>query len=177
MSIRSAFVLTLTALVLFHATACDQNTQTVSMNAPQMEGSPPQPPMAEYFAYHNDQGMLNDMSIADIHFVPHSPYLSGAGEARLERYAELLAGTGGTICYDTRSTDNDMIEARLALVREFLAHAVPGKNLINVEVGMAGGRGMLATEAIAGQDVAIQPEPRGTAYNLNRASGGGGGGN
>lgn len=156
--------------------ACSQN-QTQSMNGPQTDESPPQPEMAEYFANHNDQGMMHDMSIADIHFIPHSPHLSGAGEARLERYAELLAATGGTLCYDTRLDDKELLDARLAMAREFLAHAVPGKNEIGVELGMAGGRGMIASEAIAGQGVAKQPEQRGPAYNLNvqgSSSGGGG---
>ncbi|MBK8270333.1 MAG: hypothetical protein IPK83_19370 [Planctomycetes bacterium] len=164
------------ALILALCFACNQNTQTTSMNGPQMEESPPQPEMAEYFANHNDQGMISDMSIADIHFIPHTPNLSGAGEARLERYAELLATTGGTLCYDTRMDNKELLDARLAMAREFLAHAVPGKNEVRVELGMAGGRGMTASEAIAGQGVARQPEQRGSAYKLNvkgPSSGGG----
>jgi hypothetical protein len=165
------------ALLLALGLACNPQ-ETVSMNGPQREDSPPQPEMAEYFANHNDQGMMHDMSIADLHFIPHSPNLSGAGEARLERYAELLATSGGTLCYDTRIENKELLDARLAMAREFLAHAVPGRNEVRVELGMAGGRGMMATEAIAGQGVARQPEARGPAYNLNvqsSSSGGGGG--
>lgn len=157
------------------ATACQPN-ETMSMNAPQTEDSPPQPEMAEYYAYHNDQGMMSDLSIADIHFIPHQANLSGVGEARLERYAELLATSGGTLCYDTRMADDALVQARLAMAREFLAHAVPGKNQIDVVLGLPGGRGMLATEALGGQGIARQPEPRGTAYKLNSGGGGGGGG-
>ncbi|HWL94187.1 MAG TPA: hypothetical protein VNT79_11705 [Phycisphaerae bacterium] len=156
-------------------TACDQQTETVSMNAPQVEESPPQPEMAEYFAYHNDQGMMSDRSIADIHFVPHCPELSGAGEARLERYAELLATSGGTLWYDTSLGDRELVEARLAMASEFLAHAMPGKTEIKLELGMAGGRGMTAAEAIPGQGVARQPEKRGSAYKLKNSVGGMGG--
>ncbi len=166
--------LALVAACLVMTTGCQQG-ETVSMNSPQTEDSPPQPGIAEYFAYHNDQGMISDMSIADVHFIPHQASLSGIGEARLERYAELLATTGGTLNYDTRLQDNTLIEARLAIAREFLAHAVPGKNQISVVLGMPGGRGMLATESMGGLGVARQPEPRGTAYRLNETGGGGGG--
>ncbi|MBX3395012.1 MAG: hypothetical protein KF841_06555 [Phycisphaerae bacterium] len=179
MDIRGKLTLAASVMFLAFGSACNQDTETVSMNGPQTEDSPPQPALAEYFANHNDQGMMSDMSIADIHFIPHSPHLSGTGEVRLERYAELLASTGGVLHYDTNLQNSELLEARLAMAREFLAHATPGKNEIKVELGMAGGRGMTAAEAAAGQGVAKQPEQRGRAYNLTNAGGGmgGGGGN
>jgi len=99
--------------------------------------------------------------------VPHSAHLSGTGEARLARYAELLADTGGTLNYDTSLRDKKLVEARLAAARKYLRQQVAGRHVIRVVLGMPGGRGMNAVEAAAAQDVAKQPEPRGTAYHLS----------
>lgn len=141
------------------------------MNAPPQGDSDVRHPMTEYYAYHNDQGMMADMSISDVHFVPHQRYLSGTGEARLERYAELLATTGGRLNYDTSLSDRALIQERISVAEDFLAKAIPSNQRVQVALGGPGGRGMSATEAIAGQEVAKQPEPRGTAYNLIGAGG------
>lgn len=159
------------AILACGLTACVSPEQASRLNAPPQGDSEDRHAMAEYFAYHNDQGMVADMSIADIHFVPHSDRLSGTGEARLERYAELLAATGGTLSYETNLQDENLIEARIANAELFLAQANPGKTTIEVAVGLPGGRGMPATEAIAGQEVARQPEPRDTAYKLRDSTG------
>jgi hypothetical protein len=137
------------------------------LNAPPQGDAPAHPEWVNYYIYHNDQGMLADMSIADIHFVPHSACLSGVGEARLERYAELLAIDGGTINYDPAITDQTLVDARLRCAREFLAQAAETDRRIDVQVGCAGGRGMYNKEATAAEGIAQQPEPRKTAYKLN----------
>jgi len=137
------------------------------LNAPPQGESDAKPEWANYYTYHNDQGMLADMSIADIHFVPHTARLSGVGEARLERYAELLAETGGAIQYDTSAGDKPLVEARLASVRSFLAQVMPGNTDITVAVGLPGGRGMSAHEAADGAAIAKQAEKRQRAYQLN----------
>ncbi|MCG8404792.1 MAG: hypothetical protein MI923_06300 [Phycisphaerales bacterium] len=155
---------------------CIEPEGTSTVNTPSLDDSKEKPILAEYLAYHQDQGLLADLSIADIHFVPHSCYLSGAGEARLERYAELLASTGGTLNYDTRVRDKTLIEARLNTAKAFLAKAFPSDHDIDVISGMPGGRGMVATEAIGGQAVAREPEARGTAYNFGSAGGSSSGG-
>lgn len=136
------------------------------MNAPPQGEGPGRPQWTEVYAYHNDQGMMADMSIADLHFVPGSPELSGTGVARLERYAELLATRGGTLRYDPTIRDDDLIKARLESAASFLRQAMPGDKGIQVVVGGALGRGMTAAEAKTGQDVAMQAEPRGNAYEL-----------
>ena len=136
------------------------------LNSPPQGYSEPQHEMSTYYAYHNDQGMLNDMSLADIHFVPHSAELSATGEARLDRYAELLATSGGTINYDTKIQDPQLIRARINAANDYLKEAVPGTKMIKVAYGLAGGRGMTAAEAKSDKDVARQAEPRKTAYSL-----------
>jgi len=138
------------------------------LNSPPQGYEEPHSPMVAYYVYHNDQGLLADMSIADIHFVAHQSELSGTGEARMARYAELLATTGGTIHYDTSMADDKLLKARLAAANDFLKKTVPGTKMVKVELGLAGGRGMTAREAKAARDVAEQPEPRDNAYHLRK---------
>jgi hypothetical protein len=138
------------------------------LNAPPQGEADEHPAWRDQYTYHNDQGMLADMSIADIHFVPHSSDLSGVGQARLERYAELLATSGGTLNYDTSLTDRDLLDQRLSRARNFLTQVVPGTSRVDVVVGLPGGRGMTSKEAIADKGIAHQPEPRNTAYKLNK---------
>src|SRR6185503_16118755 len=112
------------------------------------------------------QGMMADMSISDIHFIPHSAELSGTGVARLERFAELLSESGGTLNYDTGSTDMALVDRRMATAEAYLAKCMPQSKRVAVVLGMPGGPGMRAKEAIAGQNVAQQPEERTRAYRL-----------
>jgi len=127
--------------------------------------------LAQFFAYHQDQGLMHDRSLADIHFVPGSTHLSGTGEARLARYAELLSDTGGVLNYDTRLDDATLVNGRLDAARKFLSQYNVGGPQIQVALGMPNGRGMPHFETAAGQAVAQQPEPRDTAYRLTGASG------
>lgn len=150
---------------------CIQPEEPTSMNMPPSGDWQRQSELSEYFAYHNDQGMIADRSLSDIHFVPHSVQLSGTGEVRLARYAELLSEEGGTLNYQTAVCDEELIEARLAVARSYLAKACQTGKEINVVLGLPGGRGMSASEATDGQAVAKQPEPRGTAYKLSGAGG------
>lgn len=157
----------LTACWMYAWWGCAANEYT-RLNAPPQGEAPAHPEWVAYYEHHNDQGMLADMSIADIHFVPHSSCLSGVGKVRLERYAELLSADGGTLHYDTLLTDNTLVDARLKVAKDFLAEAAPGTRPIDVLVGIAGGRGMSNKEATAAAGVAQQPEPRKSAYHLNQ---------
>src|ERR1041385_6834533 len=124
--------------------------------------------MASYYAYHNDQAMLADMCITDIHFIPHSAQLSATGQARLERYAELLASSGGTLHYDPTIHDESLVNARVASANVFLNGTPACSKNIHIALGLAGGRGMSSGEASAAKGVAAQPEPRNTAYHLSK---------
>lgn len=163
--IRFRQFLTIAGLTAFLA-GCPYG-ENQRLNAPPQGESESRPEWAEYYTYHNDQGMLADMSIADIHFVPHCAELSGTGEARLARYAELLAARGGTINYETVIDDDKLINDRLKNAKRFLVQALPGKQRVDVVSGIAGGRGMDSKEALAGQAIAKQPETRKNAYQLN----------
>ncbi|HWL95037.1 MAG TPA: hypothetical protein VNT79_16070 [Phycisphaerae bacterium] len=140
-------------------------------NAPPQGDSENPGEISEYFAYHHDQGLLADCSIADLHFIPHSVHLSGTGEARLARYAELLGGDGGLLHYQTSECDEDLVEARLAVARSYLAKSSSTGKPVHVVLGLPGGRGMSAAESSAGQAVARQPEQRGSAYRLAESGG------
>ncbi len=153
------------------AIACNQPEDTTSMNIPPTDPAEARKELAQFFAYHDDQGMMHDRSIADIHFVPGTTYLSGTGEARLARFAELLSDMGGTLNYDTRIQDATLVNGRLGSARQFLQRYNVGGPQIQVALGMSGGRGMSHFETAAGQAVAQQPEPRGTAYRLSGAAG------
>lgn len=145
---------------------CNQPEDTASINTPPYDPAESRKELAEFFAYHQDQGLMADRSIADLHFIPGTTYLSGAGEARLARYAELMQTTGGQINYDTHIGDSSLVQGRLASARQFLSGYTIGNKTIDVQLGLAGGRGMSAEEAVAGRGVAQQPEPRNTAYKL-----------
>jgi len=162
----------LVVTVMLAACACVPQPNE-RLNSPPQGESDRHPGWAAYYTYHNDQGMLADMSIADIHFVPHSTALSGVGEARLARYAELLAARGGTLNYDSALTDDHkgLVNERLCVAKAFMAEAVPGAEAIDVIVGPAGGRGMSAQEALGAEDVAKQAEPRPSAYYLTNREG------
>ncbi len=156
---------------------CHDPEPTITMNSPPGGDDTNRTTVGEYFAYHNDQGMMADLSIADMHFIADSEHLSGTGEARLERYAELLATSGGRLYYDTKIQDATLVDARLRVAREFLMQVSPGSKRIDVVLGMPRGRGMDAVESAAGRGVAQQPEPRDTAYHLTGAVDSGSSGN
>ncbi len=153
----------LTVLLLSASVACWPQ-QGIQENAPPHGDAPEHSSVTEYYAYHNDQGMLADRSIADIHFVPHTAELSGTGIARLDRYAQLLASGGGTLHYDTAIRDQQLLNDRLAAAKEFLDDVSLGE--IRVVSGMPGGLGMGSKEAIGAASVAQKPEPRSSAYSL-----------
>lgn len=157
-------LLVVVSISILLAAGCQ--TPVERMNAPPQGESETKNPLAESFAYHEDQGMLADLSLADLHFVPHSADLSGVGVARLERYAELLASSGGTLNFTTSSRDPELAAERLETANDFLRRAVPGSKPVQVVLGLPRGRGMAGKESVAGKGIAKQPETRLRAYRL-----------
>jgi hypothetical protein len=96
----------------------------------------------------SDNAMLSDMAVHDYYFVPHTTELSGTGAERLSRLAFYLDTYGGTVRYDTMLKDEELVQARIDHVREYLE--VAGTDMAHVEVTamMSGGRMMTAREAI-----------------------------
>ncbi len=116
-----------------------------------------------------DNAILHDMTVADIHFVPHSSELSGTGVYRLDRMIPLLNTYGGTVRYESDLRDEELLNKRLDHVREYLA--VGGCNLDRVDVKpmISGGRPSAA-------DKAILVDLKGTAKPASSGAGGAAGG-
>jgi len=125
---------------LVAGSACHRKT---SMTMEDMRTSP-----RPHFTHMVDNAILHDMSIADIHFVPHTSEISGTGVARLDRMARLLDAYGGTVRYETYLKDDAVIKERLEHVREYLAMEGCNMDRVRVELMVSGGRGVPAERAI-----------------------------
>ena len=99
-----------------------------------------------------DNAILHDMAVVDLHFVAHTPELSGTGVARLDRMATFLDTYGGTVRYDTALFDEDLIQRRLDNVREYLALTGCDMSRVEVKTELSGGRGDRAKKLIAVDD-------------------------
>ncbi len=102
----------------------------------------------EHLKYMTDNAMLHDMSVAEIHFVPHTAELSGTGAARLDRLAPLLDTYGGTVRYETFSPDDALVAQRIENVREYLTLTGCNMDRVQVKPMLSGGRYTPAAEAI-----------------------------
>ncbi len=89
-----------------------------------------------------------DMSIADIHFVPHTARLNDLGARRLDLLSEVLEQYGGTVRYETDSPDGAQVVERLKEAKRYLADIGVDTDKIEVAAKMSGGRGMSATKAL-----------------------------
>ena len=161
--LRSLSRLFVVSVLVIAGTACNKHQSSSDMQLERMNAT--RANYGSHFTYMRDNAVLRDMSVADIHFIPHSAELSGVGEVRLSRMARLLNTYGGTVRYETLADNEAMIKQRLAHVREYLA--LSGCNMERVEIttGMAGGRGMPGDEAV-GKFL------RGTSKNKQSSSGG-----
>lgn len=137
------------------ATLCGMCLWAGCQDPPSRLNAPPQGPsshthkMQDQYTYMNDNALLAEMSMSPAHFIPNRPDISGLGYRRLTRYAELLQQYPGTLYYDGTSDPEPLANERMERIRAFLAEAGVDPNLVKVELGLAGGRGMRATEAIA----------------------------
>ncbi len=132
--------------LVFAAAACNNDQASSKMQSARMDATKAQ--YGSHFTYMTDNAILRDMSVADIHFIPHSAELSGVGEIRLSRMAHLLNTYGGTVRYETLAPDEAMIKQRLAHVREYLVLSGCNMERVVITTGMAGGRGMPGDEAV-----------------------------
>ncbi|MHC4698156.1 MAG: hypothetical protein ACYTFA_15590 [Planctomycetota bacterium] len=151
----------LLSIVLVAGSACNQKLTTTDVQLAQMEETRATP--RPYLSHMVDNAIARDMSVVDFHFVGHTSELSGTGVARLDRMAHFLDAYGGTVRYETLLTDDELINQRLAYVREYLG--LTGCNMERVEVTtmISGGRGMPATKAIEIDEQGAKPEAEGGA--------------
>jgi hypothetical protein len=107
----------------------------------------PNPMQFEYLSM-VDNALLEDMTLNDVHFVPHRPMLNTLGEERLARLATLMQIYGGTIRFNTNLTDEKLIAARTSHVIDFLCDAGLDTSAELLVRDLAGGAGMDAAQAI-----------------------------
>lgn len=100
------------------------------------------------FCQMSDNAMLHDMTVNDIHFVPHTTELSGTGMARLDRMVEYLQTYGGTVRYETHQVDETLVAQRIEHVREYLNLSECDMSRVDVSRMISGGRGTSANKAI-----------------------------
>ncbi len=131
--------------------------------------------MEERLVAMGDNAMLHDMAMAEIHFVPHTTELNTLGERRLERYARLLSDSGGTLSFQSSTTDKEFNEARVASITRFLAEAGIARERITAQVGLRKSTGMRAEEAIQVMERVFAPEQE-SLTNLAGSGGFGTGG-
>lgn len=137
------------------------------LNAPPQGASPRPNEMQDQYVYMVDNGMMHDLCVADVHFVPHTAHLSGLGVRRLNRYAELLESYGGTVHLDTVEANEQLKQARVSAISTHLASAGLNMSNVRVETGMAQGRGLDAPSA-------IRVLAEGTVDDADKGSAGGG---
>lgn len=105
-----------------------------------------------HLTYMVDNAAMQDMSLADFHFVAHTSELSGTGIERLDRLAAILIAYGGVVRYETYLTNDELIGQRMDHAREYLAMAGCDMEVSGVKPMMSGGRGMAADEAVGIRD-------------------------
>ena len=139
--------------------ACNKELTTTQMQHARMDTMMETP--RAHLTYMVDNALLHDMSIAEIHFVPHTRELSGTGIARLDRMALMLDTYGGTVRYETDVTDEEFVQKRLDHVHEYLATTGCDMSRIEVKAMMSGGRGMSAVKAFAAEAKAAEAQDSG----------------
>jgi len=158
------------SLVGFSTVGCASSHPHERLNAPPQGPATGCNTVQEFYAYMSDNALLLDMSLHDQHFLPHQARLSGGGEARLSRYAELLADSGGTLAYQAGEQDQELIDSRLETARRFLAEVRLGKAPIGVELGLAGAPGVDAPYAAESRRVGMAVDITGIV-NSNSGTG------
>ena len=121
--------------------------------APRLNAPPHGPPGEAHdlrltFANMADNALLADMSIADMHFIPHRPQLTMLGKDRLNRLAALMEIHGGTVRFNTSLTDRALIDKRIDVVTDYLSDAGIDTTAEVLVQDHRGGRGMDAIESI-----------------------------
>lgn len=160
------------AAVIVALAGCEK--PPMRLNAPPQGNSENPSTLQESFVYMVDNAMLEDLSMADVHFVPHLAELNGNGARRLERYAKLLTVYGGTIRYTSTRGGEALTAQRLESIGKYLATTGIAPDRVKVTEGLPGGVGMSAREAIAAKAVNIAPEggERAGAYGSMGGRGG-----
>jgi hypothetical protein len=162
--------------ILWVGVGCNEPSDR--LNAPPQGPAERTSPLGDSFVYMVDNAMLEDLSLADIHFVPHTAELNGTGARRLERYAKLLSVYGGAVRYATSIEDDRLVEQRMASIRDYLATTGIAADRIKTNRDLPGGTGMTAKEAIVAKaaSLAAPADSKGSKGGGDYSSGAGMGG-
>ncbi len=144
-------VLALVCVVL--AAGCAQPPQR--LNSPPQGDTIHRSPLQEPYAAMVDNSVLADMTVADIHFAGATAQLSGTGEYRLEKLAQACKVYGGQVRYDTQLQDEQLVQARLKRVEQYLAAAGCDMDKCSVKVGMAATANMPVAQAVKAQQAGL----------------------
>ncbi|MFQ5489323.1 MAG: hypothetical protein ACE5GE_01265 [Phycisphaerae bacterium] len=125
---------------------------TSRLNAPPQGVADHPNQMQPFFTYMTDNAAMSDMDIADVHFVPHTTELNSLGANRLNRMAHFMESYGGTVRYTTHDQDEQLVNQRIAHVKEYLAAAGADMDRVDVQVAMAGSNRTSAEDAIAAEE-------------------------
>ena len=134
------------AVVCLACAAC--NAPSPRLNAPPHGTCESATSLQGMYVYMTDNALLADMTVCDIHFLPHRAMLNDLGRERLSRLASLFVAYGGQVCFDTDSQDEQLVAAREAVITDFLRDAGLDTSKALVRRGMPGGRGLAADQAI-----------------------------
>lgn len=118
------------------------------LNAPPHGSAESVHDMQGVFSYMTDNALLADMSVSDMHFLPHRALLSTLGQQRLSRLAQLINAYGGTIRFNSNLEDEALLDKRSSTIVEYLAELGLDTSSEIVTRDIRGGSGMDASEVI-----------------------------
>lgn len=136
----------LVATTILVGSGCE--TTGTRLNAPPHGTAENVHPMQSMYTHMADNALLADMTISDVHFVPHRAMLNSLGEQRLSRLASLMEMYGGVIRFDTTVEDPELVDQRMATVVDYLCETGLDTSAELVRQDLPGGRGLDATEVI-----------------------------
>ncbi len=139
---------TLCATICTAMLAAGCSSSSPRLNAPPHGVADSVHDMQGTFVYMTDNALLADMSVSDMHFLPHRAMLTTLGEQRLNRLAQLINAYGGTIRFNSNLNDDVLIDKRLTATVDYLSESGIDTSSEVVSRGMRGGSGMDATEVI-----------------------------
>lgn len=143
------------------------NSPQARLNAPP-HGAPPDTAETQgTFVYMADNALLSDMSVSDMHFMPHRAMLTSVGEERVARLVSLMDAYGGDVRLSTDLEDQQLVNARRRVLTEFLTECGVENAASRVVLDMPGARDMWAAEAIEIRvhEGTYSPEKKSTAGN------------
>lgn len=106
----------------------------------------------KHFTAMTSNAAIIDMSVSSTHFIYRTAKLNSLGVYRLKMLAATLAEHGGEVHYDGTEADEALQKERLSQIEEFLLASGLDQKQFDVKIGLPGGTGMSAAEAIASRD-------------------------